>query len=47
MKNKNYFSLIMFIVSLISISSAIGYFAMPPIDGWYKVIRSSSLTPQN
>ena len=37
----------MFIVSLISISSAIGYFTMPPIDGWYKGIRRSSLTPPN
>lgn len=47
MQNKNYFSLIIWIVALIAIGGAIGSLTKPEISSWYSTLNRSTLTPPN
>ncbi len=47
MQNKNYLSLIIWIVALIAIGSIIGSFTKPAISTWYGTLNRSSMTPPN
>jgi tryptophan-rich sensory protein len=47
MKNKSYFSLLLWIVVLIIIGSIIGSLTKPEISTWYSTLNRSSLTPPN
>lgn len=46
-KNKNYLSLIIWIVALIAIGGAIGSLTKPEIGTWYSTLNRSPLTPPN
>jgi translocator protein len=46
-ENKNYLSLIIWIVSLIAIGSVIGSLTKPQITIWYSSLNRSPLTPPN
>jgi benzodiazapine receptor len=46
-ENKNYLSLIIWIVGLIAIGSIIGSFTKPEISNWYSNLNRASLTPPN
>ena len=46
-KNKNYFSLILWIIAIIGIGSIIGSLTKPEISTWYSTLRRSPLTPPN
>lgn len=47
MQNKNYFSLIIWIVALITIGGVIGSLTKPEISTWYSTLNRSNLTPPN
>lgn len=47
MQNKNYLSLIIWIVVLIAIGGAIGSLTKPEISTWYSTLHRSTLTPPN
>jgi len=47
MQNKNYFSLIIWIVALITIGGVIGSLTKPEISTWYSTLHRSTLTPPN
>ncbi len=47
MQNKNYFSLIIWIVALITIGGVIGSLTKPEISTWYSTLNRSTLTPPN
>lgn len=47
MKTKNYFSLIIWIVALITIGSVIGSLTKPEISAWYSTLHRARLTPPN
>ncbi len=47
MKNKNYFSLILWIAALILIGSFIGSLTKSEITAWYSTLNRSPLTPEN
>lgn len=47
MKNKNYFSLAIWITALIVIGSMIGSLTKPEIGNWYSSLNRSELTPPN
>ena len=47
MQNKNYLSLIIWIVALIAIGGIIGSLTKPEISTWYSTISRSTLTPPN
>jgi tryptophan-rich sensory protein len=47
MQNKNYLSLIVWIVALIAIGGVIGSLSKPEISSWYSAISRSTLTPPN
>ena len=46
-KNKNYLSLIIWIIALISIGSGIGSLTKTEITTWYSILHRSTLTPPN
>ena len=46
-KNKNHFSLIIWIVLLIAIGGVIGSLTKPEISTWYSTLNRSTRTPQN
>jgi len=46
-ENKNYFSLIIWIVGLIVIGSVIGSLTKPEISTWYSTLNRAELTPPN
>lgn len=46
-KNKNYLSLIIWIVLLITIGGVIGSLTKPEINTWYSTLYRSTLTPPN
>ena len=46
-ENKSYFSLFLWIVTLILIGSIIGSLTKPEITAWYSTLNRSSLTPPN
>ena len=46
-ENKNYLSLIIWIVALIAIGGVIGSLTKPEISTWYSTLNRSSLTPPN
>jgi len=46
-KNKNYLSLIIWILALIAIGGVIGSFTKPEISTWYSTLHRSTLTPPN
>lgn len=45
--NKNYLSLIIWIVALITIGGVIGSLTKPEISTWYSTLNRSTLTPPN
>lgn len=45
--NKNYFSLIIWIMALIAIGGIIGSLTKPEISTWYSALNRSTLTPPN
>jgi len=45
--NKNYISLILWILALVFIGFSIGYLTKPEISAWYSALNRSSLTPPN
>jgi tryptophan-rich sensory protein len=45
--NKNYFSLVLWTVSLIAIGMVIGYLTKSEIATWYNTLNRSPLTPPN
>lgn len=47
MQNKNYLSLIIWIVALIAIGGVIGSLTKPEISTWYSALNRSTLTPPN
>ena len=47
MKNKNYLSLIFWVVALIAIGSIIGSLTKPEISTWYSALNRSPTTPPN
>jgi benzodiazapine receptor len=47
MQNKNYLSLMIWMVALITIGSSIGLLTKPEISTWYHTLNRSSLTPPN
>ena len=47
MQNKNYFSLIIWIVALIAIGGIIGSLTKAEISTWYSTLHRSTLTPPN
>ncbi|MFN9000620.1 MAG: TspO/MBR family protein [Holosporales bacterium] len=46
-ENKNYPSLIIWVVALIAIGGVIGSFNKPDISNWYGTLHRSTLTPPN
>ena len=46
-ENKNYFSLIIWILGLIVIGSVIGSLTKPEISTWYSTLNRAELTPPN
>lgn len=46
-KNKNYLSMILWIIALIGIGMVIGLLTREDISWWYSVLNRSSLTPPN
>ncbi len=46
-ENKNYLSLLIWIVALIAIGSVIGSLTKPEISTWYSTLNRSTLTPPN
>jgi len=47
MQNKNYLSLLIWIVALIAIGGVIGSLTKPEISTWYSTLHRSTLTPPN
>jgi translocator protein len=47
MKNKSYFSLLLWVVALILIGSIIGSLTKPEISTWYGTLNRAPLTPPN
>jgi tryptophan-rich sensory protein len=47
MQNKNYLSLIIWIVALIAIGGVIGSLTKPEISAWYSTLNRARLTPPN
>lgn len=47
MQNKNYLSLILWILALIAIGGVIGSLTKPEISAWYNTLHRSTLTPPN
>lgn len=46
-QNKNYLSLIIWIIALIAIGGVIGSLTKPEISSWYSALHRSPLTPPN
>ncbi|NDC31960.1 MAG: tryptophan-rich sensory protein, partial [Bacteroidetes bacterium] len=46
-KNKNYLSLAIWIIMLLTIGSVLGFLSKPDISHWYLHLNRSSLTPPN